>query len=239
MVRVTIWGSCVSRDTAGYLPSQFGITSYIARQSWLSVGNDASAVTPATAALPSAFQQRMASADIAGHALQHLETVADATDVLLLDLIDERLGVVRFPDGSITTRSVERLQAGQQQIFDAAGEILPLGEEQHLRIWAEVATRIVAELEQLGLASKALVLAPDWALLDERATPTPPCFGVAAVTANQQYEPYYQRLAELGLPLARIHGTLADSKHIWGPAAFHYHEATYRALVAEIHDFCD
>lgn len=44
VVRTFIWGSCVSRDTFGFLPEQFQLTTYVARQSLISAGNDASAV---------------------------------------------------------------------------------------------------------------------------------------------------------------------------------------------------
>lgn len=233
-IRTTIWGSCVSRDTFSYLPDSFALKVYVARQSWISAATDASPVFPDIGAMPSEFQARMTQGDLEGNALRIIGDGREVTDLLLLDLCDERLGVVKLPDGQVVTRSVEKLVNKSQQRIDDAGEVWDFGSNEHFEAWQAAACRIYNWLRSVGLAAKTLILAPDWAVIDDAGKFSPTSFGRGAAEANVIFDRYYAAATEIGFRLLRKKETLAASQHIWGPAPFHYHEIVYQDLVAQI-----
>ena len=79
-VRVTVYGSCVARDAVDLAGGgRLAVTDYIARQSLLSAGSDASARFPADAQVSSPFQRRMMVADFAGDLERRLSRAAATT----------------------------------------------------------------------------------------------------------------------------------------------------------------
>lgn len=109
--RVMIYGSCVARDTVEAAAGSVELVRYVARQSLISVGSDASAHLPTELGLDSPFQARMVTADFLGSLGADLTEVGKDVDRLLWDLADERHGVYRFRDGTIATRSVETMRS--------------------------------------------------------------------------------------------------------------------------------
>src|SRR5690606_29154368 len=95
-------------DLAG--ADRFEVVAYIARQSLLSAGRDASAHLPDGLEIDSDFQRRMMTGDFAGNLAGRLAEAAPTTDVLLWDLADERHGVHVFEDGSVVTRSIDNVR---------------------------------------------------------------------------------------------------------------------------------
>lgn len=231
-VRTFIWGSCVSRDTFEYLPEDYELLGYVARQSWLSAEVQAS-VEPGER-VESKFQQRMIEGDIAGNALSRIAENAQQIDLLLLDLCDERLGITDLGKDGILTRSVEKMTGGAQDGIDASGRVIGFGEPEHLERWSVVARTVRDRLDSLGLLGKTLVLAAEWALVDDEAQPSPTSFGMAPVEMNQRYAPYYEVLEELGFQVFHTGATLGAADHQWGRAPFHYHEVVYDQLVEVI-----
>lgn len=229
-----IWGSCVSRDTAEFLPDDWKLLGYVARQSIISAGNAVELAEPLTD-IGTPFVQRASDGDIAGHALTRIAEHADQIDLLLLDLCDERHGVVQVASGQYLTRSVERMKAGVDERLLADYQLLEFGSLEHLQIWAEHLIEVVARLGELNLLDRTVVLAPPWATDTAQGTTTPISFGLHAARANQMYQLYYAALEELGLPLvARDVAVLGDDEHKWGPAPFHYDKRTYQTLVSLI-----
>lgn len=231
-IRTFIWGSCVSRDTFEFLPDSYELLGYVARQSWISAGNVAADVT--IGEMSSDFQRRMTEGDAAGDAMDRIEAKAEQTDLLLLDLCDERLGILELEDGSVVTRSVEKIGNGAQTVLDDDGRAFALGDPLHFERWRVAAAAIRDWLAAQGLLAKTVVLAPEWALFDDEAKPSPTSFGMGAVEVNGRYEPYYDALEALGFQLVRLGPTLAASEHKWGRAPFHFHDSIYRALVGAI-----
>lgn len=236
-IRTFIWGSCVSRDTFEFLPEEYELLGYVARQSWISVGNVAGQVE--IGEMASDFQQRMTAGDAAGDALDRIEAKADQIDLLLLDLCDERLGILVLEGGAVVTRSVEKIGNGAQTALDEDGRALALGDPAHVERWRAAATAIRDRLAARGLLAKTLVLAPEWALFDDEANPSPTSFGMGAVDMNGRYEAYYAELEALGFRVVRLGPTLAGSEHKWGRAPFHFHDSIYQQLVGAIERAAD
>lgn len=228
--QVAIYGSCVSRDTFEHLGPTFELVSYTARQSLVSAFS--APVHPdldlGLSALQSEFQRRMLLADARSSLLQTLDQLPDTLDLLVWDLVDERLGLSRFPDGAVQTRSVEQLRAG---ILPRAAEHVPYGSAAHHALWSDALARWGEALEARDLLRRTVLLAPPWALGDSQGSPTPASFGLRPDAANEITEWYVDQVrSRLGLPVISPHDVIAATDHRWGRAAFHYSDDVYRGL---------
>ncbi|WP_051297635.1 DUF6270 domain-containing protein [Brevibacterium album] len=147
-VRVGIWGSCVSRDTVEVMPEVEPVP-YVARQSAIV------SLQPYTGplhleALGSAFQRRMMEGDAAANAAGRI--VAAAPQAVLIDLVDERRGVWRFPDGSHLTNSVEAFRTGVDGWAPEAGaRLIEFGTDEHFELWREGFAQVTGRLRELGV----------------------------------------------------------------------------------------
>lgn len=236
-VRVTVYGSCVSRDAVDLAGGdRFTVVDYIARQSLLSAGHDASDRFPADAPVEHRFPHRMMLSDFTGDLPGRLAAAAPETDVLLWDLTDERHGVHVFADGAVVTRSID-LQSVPQVLAAVEGtRHLPLGDPEHLRLWCEAATALREELVASGLLERTVVLQVPWALVTADGERTRSSMGTTAIQANETYRPYVEHLRELGFPLLELQplGVLADPEHRWGPAPFHYTQDVYEEIIGQV-----
>src|SRR5690625_4557605 len=106
-----LYGSCVSRDMFEFLPEQFTLVEYVARQSMISTISPPVPL-PREPALKSDFQRRMVRGDFASALGSSLHDRATEIDILVLDLIDERLGVIPVSGCRYLTRSQELLDSG-------------------------------------------------------------------------------------------------------------------------------
>lgn len=225
MTRTAIHGSCVSRDTVERARSSYELLAYVARQSLISVDNDAT-VAVEEEPLASPFQQRMRLGDTSGDGLRRLKAVAQRTDLVLLDLCDERLGVLNVGVDLFVTDSVERRQAKRLE-----AERFNFGSRLHLALWQHAAARWVTQVQEAAPSAKLLLLAVPWATHTEAGESTPPSFSMTAEEANKRFAPYYEFLSGLGV--ATIGDALqpvAADDHRWGVAPFHYANDVYDAL---------
>lgn len=155
-----------------------------------------------------------------------LSTRPKTFDTILLDLIDERLGVLSL-SGTWITNSNE-LQKGWRGRTE---ETVDFGTDKHFALWTESAQKVSDALSPH--ASKTFVIAAKFAqnyrLQDGSLGKLPLFRGVEASTWNQRYERYYEALDGLGFQLVphEPDNVLADEKHMWGPTPFHYVDAAY------------
>lgn len=228
--KVLVYGSCVARDTLEFAdPASFDLGRYVARQSLISVGSDASAHLPDDLQVASAFQGRMIRGDFAGSLTGRLAEQAEGADLLLWDLADERHGVHRFSDGTIATRSIDTIKMPQIAERFAAAEHVPFGSAEHLELWKRAARPFGEFLESVGLRERIVVLDVPWARITAEGKPSPWSMGVRAGEANERYRPYYEHLRSLGYPSIRLpqEVVVADPSHRWGLAPFHYIPEVY------------
>ncbi|WP_353951825.1 DUF6270 domain-containing protein [Knoellia sp. S7-12] len=237
-IRTFIYGSCVSRDTFEFLPEGYRLLTYVARQSAISANAPATGVLGRMKELPSAFQNRMVSGDVRGDLPTVLERHVADIDVLLIDLIDERGGVIPLGGGYVTKLS-EMWGAGGREI-SAGVPLLAFGSDEHFRAWSGAFEIRVEQLERLGLKGKTVVLRTPWAKLAPDGTPIPiPEWMTDPDTANALYVRYFQRVEALGLAVIDLPDELARSPldHRWGPSPFHYTEHAYQYLASRIAAF--
>lgn len=236
-VRVTVYGSCVARDTVDLAGSEhFDVVAYIARQSLLSADHDASPRFPAEVEIDSEFQRRMMAGDFAGNLEERLTEAAPETDVLLWDLADERHGVHLFEDGSVVTRSIDVVRLPEMLSAIEGARHIPFGTDEHFELWSPRAEKLRDTLVELGLFAKTVVLRVPWALVTADGRSTPWSMGTSAREANDAYHRYYERLDKLGFRILELQplGVLADPDHRWGLAPFHYTQDVYEEIVAKV-----
>ncbi|HET7397099.1 MAG TPA: DUF6270 domain-containing protein [Intrasporangium sp.] len=233
--RVLIHGSCVSRDTFEVLPGSFRLLTYVARQSWVSAGVPAEGVAGRLKQLPSAFQDRVVRGDVRGDLLEVLERLAGEIDVVLVDLVDERGGVVSVGGGYVTKLS--ELWSAGGAAATSGGRHVAFGTDEHFALWSAAVERVAARLRALDLFDKVIVLRTPWASDMPSGAKVPvPGWMTPPDVANEQYERYFARLAEVGFEMIRLPDELAQSTetHKWGPSPFHYTDEAYAHLAGEI-----
>lgn len=235
--RVFIYGSCVSRDSFEHVArDRYVLTRYVARQSLISAYAGPAALD-GTDVLTSAFQRRMVEGDAAGDLPRLLAQDAAATDLLLWDLTDERLGVLLAPDGGAVTRSVELVGAGLEPAGDG-WRYLAFGTDDHLALWTDALDAFCGTLAHEGLLERTVLLAVPWALTTEDGRAAPSSFGVAPADANARFARYHDAARRRGLTVVEVPpaAVVASAEHRWGPAPFHYSPSTYDAVVALLDD---
>jgi len=243
-VHVMIYGSCVSRDGVEFWAEHgLELTGYVARQTLISAYAPADLSRFRLDEITSAFQRRMAGYDIEGALARIVEEQRSVMDLLLWDLTDERLGVVKIPGGGWVSKVVpyhKGIFAGPGRL----GETLRIGESEHLRAWKTAADRFLDDLGRLGLRERVVVNDTRWAVVDETGARMGPSGGLQPEQYNEIIERYLEHLAARGIVAIHVpqEVTVARSDHKWGPAPFHYvdtvyeHQATMLAdLVAHAH----
>lgn len=151
------------------------------------------------------------------------------SDLVVVDLVDERFGLLVDDGSGVATRSDELLQAGG--VSPDLHRVLP-GSVDFLLAWEAGRRRFVAEARAAGVLDRVVVHQARWAercadgtLFDHRAS----------AEANHLLEHMYDRLrldlapGQFVRVPARL--TVGDPHHRWGRSPVHYVEEYYRAFL--------
>lgn len=234
---VFIWGSCVSRDTFEHVdPTDYRLECYVARQSAVSaISRPVNLIEAPT--FDSRFQQRMVSGDFASSLERDLAERSDNADLILIDLVDERLGFYVLPDDSVITRSVEFIRSGGEGSLPAGSRHVPFGSREHFDRWTH-AIGLVSDLIHREVPNAEVVLLDiPWAALSSTGEPTPASFGVNAKQANKDFRRYVRAAqSALGARTVTLPASTVTSgpTHPWGESPFHYAEDVYLRIVQEV-----
>lgn len=240
LLRAAVYGSCVARDSVDLAAREsIEVVDYIARQSLVSGGRDASEWFSPSQEFSHNFQRRVLAADFRGDVEKRVRDLAGRTDVLLWDLTDERHGVHVLPGGSIITRSVDLIAVPSLRDLADRSRSIEFGTDEHFRLWSGRAEHLKKVLVQIGMMDRTVVIHLPWALIGLDGKPTPSSMGVTAVEANQLFERYYAFLAELGFTFIEIDDeqVIADPDHRWGAAPFHYVQDVYDEIMRQVFEF--
>lgn len=165
--RVFIHGGCISRDAVDFYP-QYGMemVAYVARQSLISAYSRSDKSAYDVSSVKSSFQRRMFAGDVAGN----LPTLLRRTefDLLIWDLMIERVGVGKAPDGRYITRNMDFAGAG---VGPKLSRYLNFGTEPHFEAWSAACRKHVALLEEIGALEKVVLNATPWASVDDKGAP--------------------------------------------------------------------
>ncbi|WP_404290829.1 DUF6270 domain-containing protein [Glutamicibacter arilaitensis] len=223
--KALVYGSCVSRDLTRIDKIRFETLHYTARQSWISAYSD-----PRTAPkieLFSAFQKRMLENDFQSSGRQVLTSTRPLTsDVIILDLIDERLGVLPY-QGSWITYSNE---LDKTKIIDKSElqDLVEFGSDTHFSLWKDAAFQVRADLDVH--IHKVFVLAAKFAEHTDDGKNLQKFRDIPAASWNLKYQRYYDELEKLGFQLVSQSSELtkASEAHLWGATPFHYVDEAYK-----------
>ena len=162
-MKIAIFGSCVSRDTAEFMP-EAEVVAYVARHSVTSLESPHGTAGIDLSDLNSAFQKRMVTNDLHGSGLERIVNNASDLDVVLLDLVDERRGFWQFPDGTTMTNSIEVESCGAAREARRSGaRLIEFGSEEHFVRWKSGFVQLVDGLRDAGLWEKTILLDIEWA----------------------------------------------------------------------------
>jgi hypothetical protein len=159
-------------------------------------------------------------------------SIPSQQDFVLLDLVDERLGVVPLRGGWVTwsgeMRRAELLSPSE------ARQIVHFGEDDHFELWSRAAVRMRERLAPI--LERVFVLRTQFAALTREGATVEPSAGRSASDWNSLYERYFEHLDTLGFTLIEQTADLSISTaaHKWGVAPFHYVDEAYTRFGDEI-----
>jgi hypothetical protein len=235
MRKVFIYGGCTSRDAVDHYPEHdLELHSYIARQSLISAFHPARAALFNVDAITSSFQKRMLRWDVTGKLPRHLTQYAEEIDLIVWDLMIERVGVRPVRGGGYVTNNP---QTRKYATPGRLGEVIGFGTDEHMELWEAALQQFMSVLKDTGLYDKIVVNGTPWALLDKHGQQAHyPAAGFEPDWFNETVQPYWAMIEYHGIPVARVsqHDAVADPDHQWGPAYFHYIPATYQAQLEAI-----
>lgn len=228
---VFLYGGCVSRDAFPEMGSNARISGYVARQSLISAFNPPARLKPK--ALHSSFQNRMLLGDISSDFVAKLESTMQETDIIVIDLLVERLGVSRIRGGSFVTMSSELKESKVLATVDGQTRGVRFATEEHFRLWSDAASRLNLFLEENNMRSKTLILETPWAEYTDAGVKIKGNASMSPMEANEKYERYYRFLSnECGLMSYRLPDdhTVSAEDHRWGIAPYHYVAPAYEGI---------
>ncbi|MBM7824608.1 hypothetical protein JOD55_000435 [Arcanobacterium pluranimalium] len=230
MTNVFIYGSCVSRDVVRVAAEKHNLvaTDYHARSSWVSKFSPPTQLPNVASALTSPFQQRMVNNDF--QSIKFDETPMTSSDIVLLDLIDERYGVFVSPNGYITSST--ELYNSQWLKHMYHGDLIQFGTRTHFELFKKASLDLLTHLN----GAKTLLIKSDFASKTDLDESVPYVLGRSAEEWADIYQPYYEHLSQLGMTILDVPSELclATKNHLWGLAPFHYIDAFYLWVASHI-----
>jgi hypothetical protein len=233
-MRISILGSCVTRDIFRVAPGDFEVVSYHARTSLVSVMSPPLELDERDLEWPSRFSQRVVRADFEKTFFGSLETAAP--DLLLLDFVEERHPLLRRGD-CFAAYSRDLIAAGfEPGDFEALNRFDTAVEE----LWYPASARFAHALDDrfpdlpIGL-HRAFGLTT---FRDEAGVHPFPEERLEVVQAtNRMLERLYAHLEAL-LPRANIlqvpDAYSADANHRWGLGPYHYEDVYHFDAMARL-----
>ena len=235
MAGIFIYGSCVSRDAFELMKPEHKLLAYVARQSLISATSRPTSLL-AGPDLESEFQHRMVKGDLESNLYRLLQEHHQSIDVVLMDLTDERLGVMKLPDSTFITRSTELMKSGLMGQLETVPGTIHMGADRHFMFWSRSAQRFAALLEALGLLGKTLVLNTPWATVSTDGRPVHRYRDYDTVEMSGHLERYARYLEGLGFGVVDMPAELAVTTpdHKWGLEPFHYSDPAYEWIKIQV-----
>lgn len=240
---IRIFGSCVTRDAFEYIEKREFEIDYFARSSIISVmAPPNSNISLNDIGLDSKFQATMLFRDLSKAWHERIATYK--TDFLIIDLIDERLDILRY-DNSVCTISTEFNNAA---ISNKPTGIIQKRLDLSLHEWKVAAKAFTKEILSVYEQGNIIIHEAYWCsvYIDTRLAPGyihafPSAQNDLIRKHNKLLRKYYRYLRKL-LPRAhtiKVNGCLADAAHKWGLSPFHYETKYYKIFASNLLDIID
>ena len=106
----------------------------------------------------------MVTSDLNGTGIERIVKNAKDLDVVLLDLVDERRGFWKFPDGTTMTNSLEVESCGAAREARRRGaRLIEFGTDEHFSYWSTRLHKAHQGAQGSGLWEKTILLDIEWA----------------------------------------------------------------------------
>lgn len=233
-----LFGGCLMGDTYHQrLKGDFSLLCYVARQSLIS------AMSGPTSGLPdpklgSAFQKRCVDGDIKGDLYTKISRFSADADVFAMDLLVERLGVLKMPDGTYITRSNELIKSSALSPLKPAPPHIREGTPQHQNLFHRAAFHLADSLNGHDLLSRTIVISTPLANVTSTGRPMHKFQRYDVEAISSLLAGYAHTLQELGIEVRRMPPELAvaDEDHQWGAAPWHYTAPAYDWISEQVRE---
>lgn len=235
-MRIAILGGCVTRDAFGLHPDlPERPHRYFARSALASAMSDLPFGPIDTTDLGSGFLRASVDRDLGKEFLPWLRT--GGFDLLVMDSIPERNGLLVDPAGAVATRSAELMSL--EPDVSTCTVVWPRDPDFFLR-WEAAWARLVAELDAVGARDRLRVNRVRWATaFDGPGARFVDYHSPARIRRSNDFLARVHTRMERDLEPEQFyryadHELLAATEHQWGVAPFHYTPAFYRRLAAHL-----
>ncbi|MBM6621149.1 hypothetical protein JTF08_05985 [Micrococcaceae bacterium RIT802] len=217
----------MSRDTLAFLDETWTLREYIARQSPIS-GMSPPTEVPCDLTLKSDFQRRCVEGDFQSDSRVAMEE--RPVQVVLLDMVDDRIGVFQTGEHRYVTHSWELTESGILPLFRDMWRRVDFGTDEHFDLWSAAMRQFAHIIRESG--SVPIFLAPAWAETFEDGSKVPPYRGQEISQINDDLNRYFNVASEAGYAVVRPHPnrSVASLNHQWGRAPYHFANSTYETL---------
>jgi len=238
-VRVSIFGSCITRDLFHLFPRDAEVASYHARSSLISLMAPPLDVADFGGPWESNFARKVVTADFRKTFFDDLAQAAP--DVLILDLMSERFDLLHARE-TYVTRSWELLRSGLDQRCGYRFELRSRATEAMHEAWRD-ASRAFAAVLQERFASLPVILHKAYWTPRYREGSRVRLFPVewrgAIALRNEMLESCHAQLEQLLPDLRTVEPDsryVGDLSHRWGAGSSHYEPGYYADVRAQLHE---
>lgn len=240
MTNVFIYGSCVTRDIFNLPESRgFKVHEYYARSSMASLCGRPFSDDRVLGKIASPFQRRMVERDFEKSLPLAVEAIQES-DIVIIDLIDERFDLIELLDGRVFTNSgiIGEYKLLEDPSFSGY-RVIKNGSPEHREMWLKGMHAFVHFVIENGKLDCTYVNKAYWANKFDGETSTKYPYGPGLVSgANKDLDWMYGHLEKLigknkffDLPTDLF---VADEKHRWGVSPFHFSEKYYRVALSQM-----
>ncbi|EKN66467.1 hypothetical protein BABA_15197 [Neobacillus bataviensis LMG 21833] len=236
-MKVDIFGSCVTRDAFAW-ENPFTINRYFARTSMISQYSKALNMKEEDIHLPSKFQQRMVYNDLQKMFRRYIQN--PTSDYLIIDLIDERMNLIKVKQGPYITRSTELVNAKLK--VDQAAVLKRLHLPEHL--WFDKAALFIDDVKKKFDRNQIILHKVFWQEKYRTAAGELKEFENRKEIRenNELLHTYYSFMEDHmdGIHVIDLNGKYyGDETHRWGKSPFHFEEEYYKDFLQQLHAIID
>lgn len=237
-MRVSILGSCITRDVFRLFPDDAEVVSYHSRSSLVSLMSPPLLVDDAGTEWPSNFARKVVLADFRKTFFDELELAGP--DVLILDLMSERFDLLRA-SGTYVTRSWDLVESGFDERCAHALERVPRENYAVHDAWRRKSREFAASLRTRFPTLPVILHKAYWSLGYRKGAsirPFSPEWRAWISPRNAVLEAYHAYLERHLTGVVAVEPRqmyFADPGHRWGLGSSHYEAAYYADVRQQLH----
>ena len=230
MINLFIVGSCVTRDAFDkkFTLDEFNIAQYAARTSLARLSFEKVNVSDSEINLKSGFQKRVVAKAVCGNLLDDIN--AQDFDYLIVDIVDDRFGLVQFSENIFVTNSSE-LQASKF-IKNAEKIKISPNTANYFTAWEKGLIKLLTVIP----ANKIIINDVLWAHKTDmgKSLSNPEKLKLRYDMAQQLYSIAKEHIPEKNFIGYDPEIFIGAEQHKWGKSPVHYVDDVYRHFVMRL-----